>query len=516
MPLRSALVIAALFTIPCAMAQAPVIQWQHSLGGFLNERAYAVQPTADGGSIAAGYTTSDDGDVTGYQGNWDMWLVKLDEDGALEWQKTLGGTMDEVAYAVATTSDGGCILAGYTASTDGDVTGTHAMEDMWVVKVDVWGTIEWQKTLGGSYYERAYGVQQTADGDYLIAGTTSSVDGDVVGAHQLGTHDAWVVKLDPDGNLLWQRALGGTSAEQANAIANTADGGSLVACFAGSNDGDVSGVHGDYDMWVVKLDADGVIQWQHPFGGATTDLPFAIAATPDGGGIVGGQTISNDGDVSDNHGAIDAWVVKFDASGELQWQRALGGIDAERANALVPTVGGGCLVAGYTHSFDGDVSGERGGGDAWLVQLDATGALVWQKPVGGTLMDEAYSAALAADGGLLMAGYAASNDVDVSGGHGNEDLWVVKLAGGSLGLDDVTAPVFTCAPNPAHDRVRISIPEELTDARITLTDAVGRMVVQQRIVGNTCVLDLGAVPRGLYAIELRTPVSTSVQRLVIE
>ncbi len=513
---RYFLICASLFSVHGTFAQAPNIQWQHPLGGFLDERAYAVQPTTDGGSIAAGYTTSTDGDVTTNQGNGDMWLAKLDATGALEWQRTLGGSMDEIAYAVQQTSDGGYVMAGYTASNDGDVSGNQGVQDIWVVKLDGSGIIEWQKTLGGTYYDRAYGVQQAADGGFLIAGTTSSVDGDVTGAHQLGTYDAWVVKLDALGTMVWQRALGGTLTDQANAIVNTADGGSLVAGFATSNDGDVSGMHGTTDMWVVKLDASGYIQWQQALGGNSGEEATGITTTDDGGSIVVGHAISNNGQVSGNHGAIDAWVVKLDSQGAFQWQHALGGLDADRANGVIATAGGGCIISGYTHSFDGDIIGEHGGGDAWVVELDAAGVLLWQKPVGGSLTDEAFGLAPAVGGGTLLAGYTLSNDMDVSGSHGNEEFWVVKLDEGSVGVAELAPPALTVSPNPAHDQLRISFPEPLLDARLTLTDVLGRTVVQQRISGGSYTLELGAQPRGVYLLTVRSATLINIQRLVLE
>jgi hypothetical protein len=294
------------------------------------------------------------------------------------------------------------------------------------VKLDASGNIQWQKCLGGTGDDRANSIQQTTDGGYVVAGRTYSNDGNVTGNH--GSDDYWVVKLDASGNIQWQKCLGGTSWEYASSIQQTTDGGYVAAGYTRSNDGDVSGNHGDWDYWVVKLDSSGNIQWQKCLGGTSWDEAYSIQQTTDGGYVVTGYTTSNDGDVSGNHGGEDYWVVKLDSSGNIQWQKCLGGTGDDRANSIQQTTDGGYVVAGYTYSNDGDVSGNHGGRDFWVVKLDASGNIQWQKCLGGTNWDEAYSIHQTTDGGYVVAGRTWSNDGDVSGYHGgNYDYWVVKL-----------------------------------------------------------------------------------------
>ena len=137
----------ALFIFAFSNAQAPAIQWQKTLGGTGEDYAQSIQPTTDGGYIVAGWTNSNDGDVTGNHGIYDCWVVKLNPSGTIQWQKTLGGTSYDVAYSIQPTMDGGYIVAGYTASNDGDVTGNHGSYDYWVVKLNPSGTIQWKKPL---------------------------------------------------------------------------------------------------------------------------------------------------------------------------------------------------------------------------------------------------------------------------------------------------------------------------------------------------------------------------------
>ena len=228
---------------------------------------------------------------------------------AIEWQKCLGGTSEDIAYSIQQTSDGGFIVAGETLSNDGDVSGNHGGRDAWVVKLNSSGDIIWKKCLGGTDHDFAYSIQQTSDGGFIVAGLTGSNDGDVSGNH--GGSDAWVVKLNSSGNILWQKCLGGTDGDYANSIQQTSDGGFIVAGETESNDGDVSGNHGGFDSWVVKLNSSGNIEWQKCLGGTGWDWENSIQQTSDGGFIVAGYTNSNDGDVSGNHGSKDYWVVKL-------------------------------------------------------------------------------------------------------------------------------------------------------------------------------------------------------------
>ncbi|MBN1324520.1 MAG: hypothetical protein JW986_11075, partial [Methanotrichaceae archaeon] len=419
----------AIFFVSITPYLAVDLEWQECLGGSGGDWAYSIQQTTDGGYIVAGYTDSNDDDVSGNHGNYDFWVIKLSSNGALEWQKCLGGSYEEWAYSIQQTTDGGYIVAGYTWSNDGDVSGNHGgyEDDFWVVKLSPTGALEWQKCLGGSYGDSARSIQQTADGGYIVAGVTASNDGDVSGNH--GGSDYWVIKLSSSGTLEWQKCLGGSNYDDAYSIQQTTDGGYIVAGYTESNDGDVSGNHGGYDSWVVKLSSSGALEWQKCLGGSESEWAFSIQQTTDGGYTVAGCTGSNDGDVSGNHGGIyDSWVVKLSSSGALEWQKCLGGCESERAFSIQQTTDGGYIVAGETSSYDDDVSGNHGGSDYWVVKLSSTGSLEWQKCLGGSYGDSASSIQQTTDVGYIVAGETTSYDGDVSGFHGGSDYWVVKLA----------------------------------------------------------------------------------------
>lgn len=403
----------------------PTIEWEKSLGGSLDDAAGAVALTADGGYIVAGYTASNDGDVSGNHGNEDFWVVKLAADGSMTWQVALGGPKAEIAHAIMQTADSGYIVVGASRSDSGQVSGNNGQRDFWVVKLDAVGTLMWENTLGGSALDVAAAVDETTDGSYIVAGLTYSNDFDVTNNH--GADDYWVVKLDTGGNLLWQKTFGGTGPDEATSIEQTTDGGYIVAGFAASNDGDVTGNHGLNDYWLVKLDSSGNLVWQKTYGGLQDDEAHSVQQTNDNGYIIAGTSYSNTDDVTGNHGASDFWIVKVDSTGILEWQKALGGSNLDESNSIQQTLDGGYVSAGNTFSNNGDVTLYHGGVDYWVTKQDSDGNLVWQKILGGTNFDGAFSVKETSDTGYVIAGYSSSVNDDVTGNHGQKDFWVVKL-----------------------------------------------------------------------------------------
>ena len=224
------IILFLLFITSNFISAQPTIQWQKSLGGSASDVAFSIQQTSDNGYIVAGYTQSNDSDVAVYHGNQDYWIVKLNSVGSIEWQKSLGGTDVDMLSEIHQTSDGGYIIGGYSISDDIDVTGNHGQEDYWIVKINNLGAIQWQKSLGGSNIERAYSIKQTTSGGYIVAGSTNSTDGDIT-FHHGGIniqHDFWIVNLDSTGNILWQKCLGGSSTDVARSVQQASDGGFIV------------------------------------------------------------------------------------------------------------------------------------------------------------------------------------------------------------------------------------------------------------------------------------------------
>ncbi|MFN0174380.1 MAG: T9SS type A sorting domain-containing protein [Saprospiraceae bacterium] len=494
-----------LFLFSISLSAQPTIEWQKCLGGTDAEDARGIYVTNDGGFVVTGKTLSNNGDVTGNHGVTDFWVVKLNGLGAIQWQKTLGGSNHDRGYSIQQTSDGGYIVAGHTESNNGDVSGFHGDIDFWVVKLNGLGVLQWQKTLGGSGWDEAWSVRQTTDGGYIVAGRTTSNDGDVTGNH--GAFDFWIVKLDEIGNLQWQKTLGGSMVDIGYAVRQTIDGGYIVTGESDSNDGDASGLNGSGDFWVVKLNAVGTLEWQKMLGSTSHDRPNDIYPTNDGGYIVVGIASWNDGDVTGNHGGFDIWAVKLNAIGEIEWQKSLGGSKEDYAQSVQQTTDGGFIIAGSTSSLDGDVLGNDGGVDFWIVKLTPDGELQWQKTVGGTQADRALSIHQSSDGGYIVAGYTQSNNSgDVSGFHGVQDYWVVKFSPESVGTKDFLSQSSNLEiyPNPASHNITLRLASEEPTITVTITDLLGRQLSRQTIP-NGGSPDISALPNGLYLVTATTP-----------
>ncbi len=390
-------------------------------GGLGLDRAETFLETIEGDYIIVGTANSTDGHVSGNHGSDDVWLIKLDNAGDLIWEKSLGGSLQDNGYALNLTSDGGYIIAGSSYSSDGDVSENKGTLDAWAIKVSSLGTIEWESTFGGSLGESFSSIMQTSDGGYIATGYTASLDGDVSSSN--GNHDYWVVKMDAAGDLEWEETYGGSEFDTAQELAPAADGGYVIVGSTNSSDGDVTGFKGNYDVWVVKIDAAGTLQWQKTYGGTGQDSGNAIAATMDNGFVLAGRTYSTDGDVVGQHGNQDYWVVKIDDAGTLQWQNTLGGTFGETAYDVQQTFDGDYLVAGYTQSVDGDISENFGDWDMWLVKLDVSGNLVWEKSHGDTSHDLAKSVQVTSEGAILLGGFIS--DVSTTG----DSYWMLKLDG---------------------------------------------------------------------------------------
>src|SRR6185436_3754637 len=281
--------------IPFLYSQAPSIQWQKTFGGTQFDQVESVIQTFDGGFAAAGIATSTNGNVTGNHGFGDFWIIKMNAAGTLLWQKSYGGSADEGAFSIAQTADSGFVVAGSSTSVNGNVTLNHGLNDYWIIKLNSAGVLQWQKTLGGSSVDIHYDVHQTSDLGFIIAGYTISNDGDVTGNH--GFEDYWIVKLNSSGTLQWQKTFGGSMDERAFSIQQTSDGGYIAGGYTASTDGDVTGNHGDYDYWIVKLNSSGTLVWQKTLGGTLMDQGKAVQQTSDGGYITAGFTASTNGDV---------------------------------------------------------------------------------------------------------------------------------------------------------------------------------------------------------------------------
>ncbi len=370
----------------------------------------------------------------------------------IQWQKLLGGTGNDqfTNFKTQQTSDGGYIVVGNTieaGGAPGGGTGTltgltnNGFFDGWVIKLDASGNTTWQKLLGGTDEDRLFGAQQTADGGYIIVGySNSSNSGTLTGITGNGFYDAWIIKLDANGNTTWQKLFGGNNQDYFFGITQTSDGGYIASGQASSsNSGTLTGITnngGAADGWVVKMDATGTIIWQKLLGGNDLDALREVRQTADGGYVTAGySTSSNTGTLTGviNNGVEDGWVVKLDAAGNTTWQKLFGGSNTDYLTPILQTADGGYLTAlASSSSNTGTLTGltNNGGFDGWIIKLDASGNTTWQKLLGGSNDDYLYGCRQTLDGGYIVAGYSNSSNSGTLTGittHGSNDGWFIKL-----------------------------------------------------------------------------------------
>jgi hypothetical protein len=377
-------------TIEASFDEDLVLTWAKTYGGKGLDLAFTIKQTEDRGYIIGGESWSF-GSFSS-----DAWVIKLDPHGNIQWQKRYGGNLNDVIYSIEQTQDGGYIMAGETNAA------LPFLGLFWVVKLNANGEIQWQKTYNQG---RAHSIQQTFEGGYVATG--------------MNMGRAWVVKLDANGSIQWQKKYGGIRGDVAQTVQQTSEGGYIVA-------GMMKG-----EVWVLKLNSAGETQWQKTYGNSCVDANFSIQQTQEGGYILASVSLTF------GTGNTDIWILKLNAEGEIEWQKTYGGSGFELAHSIQKTQDGGYMVVGWTDSFG------SGNIDAWLLKLNPKGEIEWQKAYGSSGVDLATSINPTQDGGYVVVG--ATNSFGV----GEMDIWLLKVdASGNMlgcpgGLIKTTSSIST-------------------------------------------------------------------------
>lgn len=449
------------------------ILWQKSFGGTTLDEARCIRQTFDGGYIVAGCSFSNDGDVTGHHGNnqnGDAWITRLDSNGNLLWQQSYGGSSGDGVFEIEQTRDSGFIMVGSTTSSDGDLShlaaqGNSGYPDIWVVKIDAVGLIQWQQIWNNGSVEQGYSMQQTGDGGYIVCGTIYSNADSIRGFYDYG-----LMKLDDTGGIQWKKVYGGHNCENAASVRQTNDGGYILAGASNSNDGDVTVTTDNYDYWILKLDSVGAIQWQQALGtgndeGDCFNSKIAqIRQCRDSGFILSGYSY------------MDYYVARTNRVGSEEWHRILGSTGIDCAQSIEQTTDGGYILAGYAGMGNGDVPNSyHDKSDYWIVKLDSSGLIEASQCLGGSQADLAYSVQQSRDGGYIVAGSSGSTDGDVTGNHGDVDFWVVKLDRNLLSVPKVfLSNDISVWPNPVGDIVNVECLSGFLPASYYICDMQGR------------------------------------------
>ena len=406
--------------IPSSLKQLNIV-WSKCYGGSDDDQYFSMIQTSDEGYLVNGETESNDGDVSANNGLEDGWIIKLDNQGSLEREKCFGGEYSDYTTSIIQTSDMGFIASGWTFSSTCNLCDSEG----WIFKLDQFDNTEWERSYGGSGKDYFSEMLLMDDGGYLVAGVTRSKDGDVTGNH--GESDGWIIKMNEDGEIIWQKCYGGSGWDYFSSISKTSDGGFIVGGSSYSMDGDVIGNHGYRDIWILKLNEIGSIEWQKCYGGSKYDEYGSIILTEDGGYLVAGSVVSKDGDVSSNHGQNDCWILKLDGLGNIEWQKCYGGSKGDGSESIIQTWDGGYMVVGGTYSIDGDITSNHGDQDGWILKLDNDGNLEWESCIGGTSWDRLVSIIQITDASYVVGGRTKSIDGDISANHGEVDFVIMTI-----------------------------------------------------------------------------------------
>ncbi|KQC13784.1 MAG: hypothetical protein APR63_00210 [Desulfuromonas sp. SDB] len=366
--------------------------WSKYFGGSDEDMGISVQQTIDGGYIVCGFTDS------WGPGNESVYLLKTDDLGEMTWAKIFGGVETDVGFSIQQCTDSGYIICGYTESSGA---GNY---DIYLLKTDVNGVLSWTKTLGGTYEDRGKFICQTADNGFILTGLTYS--------YGAGLSDAFLIKLDDQGNTLWSKYFGGINHDWCASVQQTSDGGYII-CGGTSSYGS-----GDYDVYLIKTDQDGNDLWIETFGGAQSDNGYSVKQTSDGGYIIVGDTKSY------GAGINDVYVIKTDSCGDTLWTRIFGGSTHDIAYCIDETRSGNFIITGETSSFG------AGYNDVYLISISASGDLIWSKTLGGIGADCGRSVSYTADGGYIITGGTTSY------GAGNSDIYLLKTDSNGVAVEE--------------------------------------------------------------------------------
>ena len=458
--------------------------WEKCYGGTSIDFLSKIQSTRDGGYILGGFSTSQfSGDKTqnGW-GSYDYWIVKIDSAGNKQWDKDYGGYDEDDLYDVQQTPDGGYILGGFSWSgIGGDKTQdnwdpTYQTPDYWLVKIDSTGNKLWDRTYGGDQADYFASLIQTNDGGYLLGGNTESDSGDNVTTAPRGLEDAWFIKTDSLGNIIWDLRLGGTASTYSGGYPaiQCADSSYILACGSNSDSGGdkTQKTYGNADYWIVKINSNGHKIWDKDFGGPEGDALTYLTQTFDGGYLMSGESQSTaGGDKSENNlGNQQVWMLKTDSLWQKQWDKTI-----------------------FT-TADNDVG--------YAIQTQ----------------DSCYAVEDGTWAGI--GGYKTVPNWDSTNSTG--DYWVVKFCftGYGEGVKDLTPKLqFNAYPNPFTSELDITIAQQnLKEADFSICNLLGQTVYTQHETNlsptYTKMLDLSYLPNGVYLVEVVVDGEVSVKEVI--
>ena len=343
---------------------------------------------------------------------------------AMEWQRCLGGSLLDNPGEMIRSKDGNILLVANTTSHNGDITSFHGSTDIWLTKLDSTGNIIWEKSFGGSSTDIATGLLELSNGNLILTGYSSSANGDF--PSNRGNFDAFIICTDNHGNIQWSRVFGGSLPDLIYSCIQSSDGGFILGGGSYSSNGNLTQNNGEQDIWLLKTDCNGNLLWQISVGGNRLDVCYSLEQDDNGNIYACGTSNSSSGNVIATHGNYDLCVSKFDVNGNPLWSNTYGGSEYETAQTILIDSQKKIFIGGYSLSSNGDLTGNFGMGDSWLIRINSNGNLLDQMNMGGSGNDYLFSILETTDGGYLFASGSGSGDFQVNNPLGAEDIWLMK------------------------------------------------------------------------------------------
>jgi len=508
------LIFCVVFTTSFAQ---PVVEWQNTIGGTDGDYLYKLVPTQDGTLLVGLSGSTISGDKTEANSYFDAWIVKLNLSGNIVWQNTIGGGNYDIAVDADETYDGGFIIGGYSNSNaSGDKTENCKGEtDYWIVKIDNSGNVLWDKTIGGSNDDLFRCVQETADHGFIVAGySESNISGDKT-ENNYGFDDIWVVKLSESGNIEWQNTIGTSTSDYLANISQTADGGYVlgISTISGISGDKTEANHGLTDFWILKLSPTGTIEWQNTIGGNDLESISCVQPTSNNEYIVCGRSNSSiSGDKTENNMGYggDYWILKLDSIGNIIWQNTIGGPNHDFPQTIFQTASGEYFVSGISTSPAGGdkTDSAENNGDFWVLKLDILGSIIWQISFTADSSELLNSCIQHYDGGYVLGGSSISGiGIDKAEACiGMVDFWVIKLAPDESGIGiETNNNTFEVSifPNPTSDFVSINT-SSIYPIDIHIYNEFGQLLIKKNNILGITSIPLGGLAKGIYICEIRS------------
>ncbi len=480
-------------------SQASIL-WEKEIGGGEDDWGYSICFSHDDRYVFTGVTSSYDEEVTDSIGGTDLWLGKMNTDSTMVWSHTYGGTDDDRGNSICLMPDNGFALTGFTLSNDVNISENKGNKDLWVIRTDASGNLLWSKTFGGASDDVGNSVIPRPDGGVMVAGSTFSSNGDVDFNH--GAADFWVLALDANGNLLWEKTYAGSGEDRANEIVATQDGNYAILGTTFSSDGDVSVNLGGVDFWLIKIDDNGNLLWEKSLGGSSADQGFDLIETSSGNLVVVGEVLSNDGDVEGNHGIVDAWMAQISSNGELIWQNSLGGSHVDYFLGVTEADDMGLIAVGNTFSDDGDINENFGESDVWMVKVSPEGELIWQKSIGYDLNEIGNDVITSGEKIVIWGGIQVDHLR-----HGNSDAYIVELRSPlTIATQNLNASDIQLYPNPSSDFIQLDHDEIILKYQLIHTN--GEILQEKNTFSSQLKIPIKNLPSGIYHLRFETKSGT--------